>query len=99
MTTDEQIVSELQKLNQKIDNIKSITQSKSLLQSFWGGFLHSLGNLTGTIFIFLILIIIASRINWMDYMSKYFELFMSQIRWEKIIPTPQIKLDPGSIRF
>lgn len=99
MTTDERIVSELQKLNQKFDNLKPTTQSKNLLHSFWGGFLHSIGNLAGTIFIFIIFIIIASRINWVDSLSKYFELFMSQIRWEKIIPTPQIKLDPDSIGF
>lgn len=98
MTPDDQILSELQKINQNLDQLNSKTNPvKNSLNNFLAGFFHSFGNLVGTIVIFFALIFIASRFNLTQILLRSFEQMMSQVNWSKIIPTPKIQIGPGTL--
>lgn len=91
MTNEELILVELQKINK---NLTSKNSFKIALNSFLAGFLHSLGYFVGTIIIFWLLLIFAKQFDLAKNLSRTFENFMSQIRWEKVIPTPKIEIFP-----
>ncbi|MBP9817659.1 hypothetical protein KBC75_02780 [Candidatus Shapirobacteria bacterium] len=86
MTTDEQIILELQKLNTKIDRYTH--PLKSIGNSFLTGLFHSLGSLFGTVVIAGLVVYVFSSVNFPKLISKFMEDSMSQINWSKIVPTP-----------
>ena len=94
MTSDDQILSEIQKINQTLDKLNSKSNlAKNSLNNFIAGFFHSVGNFFGTIIIFLILLLVASRLNLTQAFTSYFENWISKINWSKIIPPAKIELD------
>jgi uncharacterized membrane protein len=92
MITEDQILTELQKINQRL-------AKKNIFYTAWdnfvAGFFHSFGNLVGTLLIILALIYITSRFNVTKIFTDSFEQFMSQINWTKIVPQPRIQIDPN----
>lgn len=88
MISEDQILTELQKINQTLAKQNS---GRVALNSFVAGFCHAFGNLIGSIVIFFILIYFASLFNWTGLITKSFEDMMSQINWSKMIPAPKIQ--------
>ncbi|MFZ2153369.1 MAG: hypothetical protein WAV41_04980 [Microgenomates group bacterium] len=83
MITESQILDELKKINQQLSR-----QNNGAFRNFTAGFFHSFGYFLGTITVFAILAIIASRYNWAAMISKSMETMMSSINWSKIVPAP-----------
>ena len=95
---DQQILSQLQKISQDLDQIKtSISKRNTAAESVLNGFLSSLGNIIGTTLFILVLIYLVSKlnINFNQLVAKYLEQTMSQVNWSKIIPTPKLQIDPS----
>ena len=86
MTNEELILAELQKIN-----IQLAKQNQGHLKNFFGGFLYSFGYFAGTIAIFAIIAIYASRLNWPSIIGRSIETMTSQINWTKIIPAPKVE--------
>jgi hypothetical protein len=90
MITENQILEELKKINLQLSKAGG-----NPLKSYFNGLMHSLGNFTGTVLIFFMLIYLASQYNLTEIMTKSFEKMMSQINWEKVIPMPKIEIPTG----
>lgn len=95
---NEQLIAEIKKLNEKLANINHNSQYmvynanpfKFMFFNFLAGVSHALGTLFGTIVVTAIIIYFLSRINLMGAINNWLENTMSEIRWEKIIPMPQV---------
>ena len=85
MITEDQILIELQRINEKLAK-----NNNSVFRSYTSGLFHSLGNFTGTVLIFFMLIYLASQFNLTEMMTKSFEKMMSQINWVNVIPAPKV---------
>lgn len=81
MTPDEQLISELQKINKKLDIITN--PLKGAAYNFSSGVWHSLGSLFGTVVITAIAVYLLSQFNITQYFQQYFK---------SLIPTPQINI-------
>lgn len=90
MITENQILDELKKINNQLAKAGG-----NPFRSYLNGLMHSLGNFTGTVLIFFMLIYLASQYNLTEIMTKSFEKMMSQINWEKVIPVPKIEIPTG----
>lgn len=86
MDQNQEIISELQKINKKIDNYTN--PFKISWSNFLAGIFHSLGTLFGTLVIASAIIYLLSRLNLTFSISKWIETTMSQINWTKVV-TPQ----------
>lgn len=97
----EKLTLELKKLNQKLEQVGNTDRYmvynanpfKFAWFNFIGGVFHSLGTLFGTIVVAGAIIYLFSKVNLTQTISTFIEQTMSQIKWEKVIPTP-----PPSIR-
>ena len=100
MKTRKLTLLELQKLNQKLDQlggknryfVYSSNPFKLAFFSFIAGLFHSLGTLFGTVFIAgaIIYIFAQAHIDLVGPTSKLLEDSMSRINWQKIIPSPEV---------
>lgn len=89
MDQNQEILFELQKINQKIDNYTN--PFKISWSNFLAGIFRSLGTLFGTVIIASVLVYIFSQFNFTSSVSKWIENTMSQINWTKVVaPQPQI---------
>lgn len=91
--SDQEILTELKKIN---DNI-SRQAHKTVINSFLSGFFHAFGSFFGTLALFLLLFVFASQLNLTKVLSQQFEQFMSTINWEKVVPAPTIKFDANTL--
>lgn len=89
MNPNQEIISELQKINQKIDNY--IHPLKRFWVSFLNGTFYALGAIFGTLIIAYALIYVFSQFNFTASVSKWIETTMSQINWTKVI-APQTQI-------
>jgi hypothetical protein len=87
MDQNQEILTELKNINQKIE--KFTKPSKFAWLNFIGGISHSLGTIFGTAIITVILIYIFSQFNFTKSISTWMENTLSQVKWEKIV-SPQI---------
>ena len=87
MDQNQEIISELKALNEKLDKITK--PSKLMWTNFLSGTFRSLGMIFGTVVIGSILIYFFSQLDFTKAVSGWVENTLSQIKWEKII-TPQI---------
>lgn len=95
MKSSKKLVLELKKLNQKLDHINNndrymvynANPFKFALFNFIAGIFHSLGTLVGTAVIAGAIIYLFSKVNFSSAVSSFLEQTMSQIKWEKVIPT------------
>lgn len=83
---DQELISEIQKLNLQLKRLNS--RRGLIARNFTAGLFHSLGSFFGTAALFALIVFFASQLNITENIANTFEQFMSQIRWEKIIPTP-----------
>lgn len=100
MKTRQKTLFELQKLNQRLDQltgnnkyfIYSANPLKFASYNFIAGVFHSLGSLFGTIFITgaIIYLLAQAKIDIVGPTTKLFEDSFSKINWQKIMPSPQI---------
>lgn len=98
MKSREQLVLEIKKLNEKLGAINNRSQYmiynanpfKFFVFNFIAGVSHALGTLFGMIIITAVIIYFLSRINVMSAINSWLEDTMSQVKWEKIIPLPQV---------
>jgi len=89
---------EIKKLNEQLGEIKnksrlmiySANPVKFALFNFLAGIFHTLGALFGYIVIFGAVAWFLSRINLGSLLNRFMENTFSQIKWEKIMPMPQI---------
>ncbi len=88
MDQNQEILSELKNINQKLEKITKT--SKFAWFNFLGGISHSLGTIFGTVIIASALIYIFSQFNFTKSISNWLESALSQVKWEKII-APQIQ--------
>lgn len=87
MTSDQEIITELKKINQQLSSQKS-----GPARNFFNGLFYSFGIFAGYIIIILSLAYFATQYNWAQLLGKSFESMMSQINWEKIVPQPKIQI-------
>lgn len=85
---EQDILSELQKLNSKIDRFTK--PSRFVFLNFLGGAARSLGAIFGTLVFFFILAYFLSQINLTKPISQWIESTLSQVKWERVI-MPQIQ--------
>lgn len=100
MNTRQKTLLELQKLNQKLDQlggknkyfIFSANPIKFAAYNLLAGMLHSLGALFSTLFLAGAIIYIFSQANidLVGPVTKLLEESFSRIDWQKIMPAPQI---------
>lgn len=88
MDPNQEILSELKSINQKIE--KFTKPSKSIWLNFINGTFHSLGTIFGTIILASALVYLFAQFNFTKSISTWIENTLSQIKWEKII-APQIQ--------
>lgn len=88
MDQNQEIISELQKINQKIDNY--INPLKRYWASFLNGTFYALGAIFGTLIIASALIYIFSRFNYTAAISNWLSSTLSQVNWNKIV-APQVQ--------
>jgi len=92
MDQNQEILLELQKINQKIDNYTN--PFKISWSNFLAGIFRSLGTLFGTVIIASVLVYIFSQFNLTASISKWIETTMSQVNWTKVVvPQTQIIQD------
>lgn len=92
----EQLASELKKLNEKLERIRNndhfmvynTNPWKFAFFNFIAGVFHSLGTLFGTLVVFGAIIYLFSSLNFTQTINSWIQQTMSQIKWEKVIPTP-----------
>lgn len=92
----EKLVLELKRLNQKLEQVGNTDRYmiynanpfKFAWFNFIGGVFHSLGTLFGTLVVAGAIIFIVSKVDFTGTISSWMEKTMSQIKWEKVIPTP-----------
>ena len=92
MTTDEQIIEELKKINQQLSK-----QQVGVTRNLFYGLFYSLGTFVGYILIIVSLAYFASQFNWTKALSQSFENIMSQINWTKIVPQTINQFDSTKI--
>lgn len=93
MDQNQEIISELKKLNQKIETINNnnrffifnASPSKFAFFNFLGGTFHALGTLFGTVIIASALVYVFSQFNLTASISSWIETTMSQVNWQKIV--------------
>ena len=83
MDQNQEILSEIKSINQKIE--KFTKPSKSIWLNFLNGTFHSLGTVFGTIIVASALFYVFSRFDFTKSISTWIENTMSQVKWEKII--------------
>jgi hypothetical protein len=91
----ELLIEEIKKLNQRIDQISTsgrlmiynANPFKFAFFNFIAGVFHSLGTLLTTVVISAVVFYFISSLNIPQYFGKLMESSMSQINWQKIIPT------------
>jgi hypothetical protein len=88
MDPNQEILSELKSINQKIE--KFTKPSKSIWLNFINGTFHSLGTIFGTIILASALIYLFAQFDFTKSISSWIENTLSQIKWEKII-APQVQ--------
>ncbi|MDD2224555.1 MAG: DUF5665 domain-containing protein [Candidatus Shapirobacteria bacterium] len=92
MDQNQEILLELQKINQKIDNYTN--PFKISWSNFLVGIFRSLGTLFGTVIVASVLVYIFSQFNLTASISKWIETTMSQVNWTKVVvPQTQIIQD------
>ncbi|MFA6185034.1 MAG: DUF5665 domain-containing protein [Candidatus Shapirobacteria bacterium] len=89
MDQNQEILFELQKINQKIDNYTN--PFKISWSNFLAGIFRSLGTLFGTLIIASALVYVFSQFNFTSSVSKWIETTMSQINWTKVV-APQTQI-------
>lgn len=82
---DEEILQELKKINDKLTPKRTF---RILSENLIAGISHSVGYFLGTIIVFWILFLFVQQFNVPELIGRQFETVMSQIRWEKVLPTP-----------
>lgn len=98
MKSRAKLVLEIKKLNEKLGKINENSQYmvynanpvKFMFFNFLAGISHALGTLFGMIIITAIIIYFLSQINVMGAINSWLENTMSQVKWEKVIPLPQV---------
>jgi len=93
MDQNQEIISELKKLNQKIETISNnnrffifnTSPFKFTLFNFLGGTFHALGTLFGTLIIASALVYVFAQFNLTSSISKWIETTMSQVNWQKVV--------------
>lgn len=98
MEGEQELTSEIKKLNEKLDQltssgkymIYSASPAKFSFFNFLAGIFHTLGSLFGYIIIFALVAVLLSRINFPALVSRWVETTMGQINWENIIPAPKM---------
>ncbi|MCX6726930.1 MAG: DUF5665 domain-containing protein [Candidatus Shapirobacteria bacterium] len=86
MTPDEELLSELRKINKKFDVLSN--PFKNAAYNFSSGIWHSLGTLFGTVVIAAILVYFFSQLNITNVVTNYIK---------KLVPQPQINLTVPSV--
>lgn len=81
MTPDEELLTELKKINKKLDILTN--PLKNAAYNFTSGIWHSLGSLFGTVVVAAVIVYVLSRLNIYQTMLNYFQ---------KMIPAPQINI-------
>ncbi len=98
MEGEKELVNEIKKLNEKLDQltssgkymIYSASPAKFSFFNFLAGIFHSLGSLIGYVIIFAVAAVFLSRINLPALVGKWVESTMSQINWGKVISVPGV---------
>ena len=92
------LTEQLSKLNQKLESldfaksrflIYNANPFKFALYNFLAGVFHSLGSLFGTVIVAALVIYFVSQIDLVSPITHWFQQIMTQMDWQKIIPTPQ----------
>ncbi|MDD4135942.1 MAG: DUF5665 domain-containing protein [Candidatus Shapirobacteria bacterium] len=83
MDQNQEIIFELQKINQKIDNYTN--PFKISWSNFLAGTFRSLGTLFGTLIIASAFVYVFSKFNFTTSISKWIESTMSQVNWTKVV--------------
>lgn len=100
MPTDENLLSEIKKLNQQLNEISTKNRFmvysghplKFAFYNFLAGIMHSLGSLFGTTVVLAVFVYFFSHIDFVKPMTSWIESVLSQIKWEQIIPAPKIDI-------
>lgn len=99
MDQNKEIISEIEKLSKKIEDINhnrffvfSSNPLKFILFNFLAGAFRSLGAIFGTLIIASALVYVFSRVTITKSISSWIENNLSQINWEKIIDPQRQKL-------
>ncbi|MFA6518944.1 MAG: hypothetical protein WCV93_04855 [Candidatus Shapirobacteria bacterium] len=92
MIPDEELLEQIKKLNQRLDYITNPFKNAGL--NFVTGIFRSLGGLFGTIVIAGAFFYFFSKIDLVKPMTNWIETILSQIQWQKVIPTPQTSPQP-----
>jgi hypothetical protein len=87
MDTNQEILSELKKLNNRFF-VFNTNPFKFGIFNFLGGTFHSLGTIFGTVIITSVLVYLFSRASFTKSISSWIENTLNQVKWEKIL-TPQ----------
>lgn len=93
MVEDSQILDELKKLNRKLEIINNPLKNASY--NFIAGIFRSLGSLFGTIIIAGLIFYFFSTVDLVAPITNWVENILSQINWQKVVPTPS--LNPNSL--
>lgn len=91
MTPDDQLLSQLTKLNQRLDILTNPVKNASY--NFISGIFRSLGSLFGTVILAGIIFYFFSNVDFVKPITTWVEQIMTQINWEKIVPTPKYSPD------
>lgn len=86
METNEEIISELKRLNKNLDKINH--PGKHILSNFVGGAAHTLGAIFGTLIIVSAIFFVLSKINLSEPISNWIEDTLNKVRWDKITAPP-----------
>ncbi len=88
MIENQELLSELQKINRRLDIVNN--PFKNAFYNLIAGFFRAIGNLIGTLVIAYIVYFFLSQINLVKPASQFIESLLSDVNWQKIIPTPSI---------
>ncbi|MFA6602478.1 MAG: DUF5665 domain-containing protein [Candidatus Shapirobacteria bacterium] len=86
MTPDQDLIDQLKILNRRLDIINN--PFKNAGYNFVSGIFRSLGSLFGTIVVAGAIFYFFSSVDLVKPITTWVENIMSQINWEKIVPTP-----------
>ena len=99
MDPNEEVLFELRKINQKIDDFTN--PWKAIWHKFLDGTFYALGAIFGTFVIASAVIYLFSKFNYTAMFSNWISSTLSQVNWTKII-TPQleqIQTKPTNINY